>query len=55
MPVSLAMFGSSDGSGTLFECMAPTTGERFVWSSRMVYSALPLCAGFFFAVGDLGA
>ena len=29
MPISLAMFGSSDGSRTLYESMAPTTRERY--------------------------
>jgi hypothetical protein len=50
------MFGSSEGNSTLYESIDPTTKERYAWTSKMVYSALPLNAGFLpFAVDERGA
>ena len=55
IPINLAIDGSSDGQMTLYAKSPPTTMAKYACTSNTVYKTLPLYAGFFFAVLDLGA
>jgi len=55
IPINLAIDGSSDGQITLYARSPPTTMAKYACTSNTVYKTLPLYAGFFFAVLDLGA
>ena len=49
------MLGSSVGKSTLNDSRPPTTRQIHACHSKMLYSRLPLTAGFFWAVDERGA